>query len=289
MRVLVTGASGFSGSYIAAELARSGFDVTGTYRRGLGFAEPLQGSKGLTLVHADLGGALSSLGAFETVVHTAATSPAPGVTNSDLLRDNSEATVRLAEAAVGNGCNRFIYLSSLSIYGEITVPVVDENTPIANPDRYGVTKFQGEQAIAAHETDFSGIALRLPGVIGHGAHRNWLSGVAAKLRAAETITAFELGAPFNNACHVADLAHLIAGLCDRDWQGFDAVVLGARGSVTVRNAIERLASAISVTAHIDEIEAPKPGFILSSDRAISRWGYDPMEIGTMIERYGREI
>ena len=30
-------------------------------------------------------------------------------------------------------------------------------------------------------------------------------------------------------------------------------------------------------------------FTISSQRAISRYGYDPQEIGAMVERYGREF
>jgi nucleoside-diphosphate-sugar epimerase len=288
VRVLVTGASGFSGSFIAAELARSGFDVTGTYRHAPGFAAPYGDLKGLALVQKDLAEAAQRLDPFDTIVHTAATSPAPGVTDDGMRRDNAVATANLVEAALEQGCQRFIYFSSLSIYGTISQPVVDESTPIRDPDMYGVTKYQGEEALQAQAGRLSSISLRLPGVLGPGAHRNWLSSVAAKLKSGETVSAFNLNAPFNNACHVVDMARLVAGLCGRTWEGADSVVLGARGSITVRGAIKRLADALGIELDINEVEAREAGFILSSERAISRWGYDPMEIGDMIERYGRE-
>ena len=195
----------------------------------------------------------------------------------------------LVEAAVSCGCSQFIYLSTLSVYGPISTAVVDEKTPLSKPDLYGATKLEGERRIASHQESFSSIALRLPGVIGRGAHGHWLYGVATALIEGRTLTAFNLDAPFNNACHVTDLARFVASLCGRDWRGFDAVVLGARGMVTVREAIERLAKAMDVTSSINEVEAPQDGFTLSSDRAICHWGYDPMEIGTMIDQYGAEL
>lgn len=288
VRVLVTGASGFSGSFIAAELARSGFDVTGTYRRAPGFAAPYGDLKGFALVQTDLAEAAQRLDSFDTIVHTAATSPAPGITDEGMRRDNAVATANLIGAALERGCQRFIYLSSLSIYGTISQSVVDESTPITDPDIYGATKYQGEEALQAQADNLPSISLRLPGVLGPGAHRNWLSGVAAKLKSGDEIAAFNLDAPFNNACHVADMAHLIAGLCKRDWQGTDAVVLGARGSLSIRDAISGLAASLGVRAQIKEVAAPDAGFILSSERAISRWSYDPMDIGEMVSRYGRE-
>jgi len=289
MSVLVTGASGFSGSVIAAALARAGSPVTGLYRRSLGFATSLQGLPGLTLIRADLSSPWALPEGVETLVHAAATSPAPGVADEDMFHDNAEATRKLVAAATKCGCRRFIYLSSLSIYGDISVPVVDEATPIEQPDVYGVTKYQGEQALAGAADRIAGIALRLPGVIGRGAHRNWLSSVAARLRAGDTVSVFNPAAPFNNACHVEDLARLILGLSRKNWMGYEAVVLGARGEITVGGAIKQLAAALGVTADIRKVNATKPSFTLSSTRAITRWGYDPMEIGAMIDRYGREI
>jgi UDP-glucose 4-epimerase len=289
VRILVTGASGFSGSYVAAALAHAGWNVTALYRQGLGFARNLEGLDNLTLLHADLSRAIDLPGPFETVVHTAATSPAAGVTDDDIIRDNADASCRLVDAVETLGCRRFIYFSSLSVYGRISTPVVDEGTAIVEPDVYGQTKLLGEEYVAQRASIVASIALRLPGVLGPGAHRNWLSGVADKLHQGEQITAFNLDHPFNNACHVADLARLVVALSRQNWEGYDAVVLGARGVITVRAAIERLASAMGVPARINEVPATKPSFILSSERAILRWGYNPMEIGKMIERYGRDV
>ena len=86
MRVLVTGASGFSGSYVAAALAQKGFDVTGLYRSALGFAASHEGLRGLTLIHTDLARVADLTGPFEAIVHTAATSPGSGITEADIER-----------------------------------------------------------------------------------------------------------------------------------------------------------------------------------------------------------
>ena len=79
MRVLVTGAAGFSGSQIAARLARSGLDVVAGYRHAalpawlaqMPRIEPrrvdwLEGDTGLRI---------------DGIVHAAATSPAPGISD----------------------------------------------------------------------------------------------------------------------------------------------------------------------------------------------------------------
>jgi len=289
MKILVTGASGFAGSVAAREFALAGHAVTGLYRSRTRFLATLDGAPNVTLVCGDLAAAADLAGPFDAVVHTAATSPAPGVDTQRMVHDNVIGTRALIEAALRWGARGFVLYSSLSLYGAVTTPVVDEATPIVDPDGYGATKLLGELMLKDAADRLPGFALRLPGVVGPGAHRNWLSGVAAKLTRGETIGAFHLDRPFNNAAHVADIAALARRAVERSWSGFDAVVLGARGAVSVREALTRLAAGLGVAARLDEVASPKASFILSSERAISRWGYDPMEIGALIDRYAGEV
>jgi UDP-glucose 4-epimerase len=289
MRVLVTGASGFSGSFVARELARSGRDVVALHRRESPFLARLNNEPRVHRHRGDLVDAAALPGPFDAVVHVAATSPAPGIDVAQMVRDNVMGTQALIEAAERWAAKAFVFFSSLSLHGAVAADLVDERTPIVNPDAYGATKHLGELLLAARAERLPGLAIRLPGVLGPGAHRNWLSGVAAKLRAGEAVRAFHLDAPFNNAAHVADLAALVARMLERPWTGFDAIVVGARGHITVREAIGRLGRGLGVAARIEQAAAVKPSFTLSSQRAITRWGYDPMEIGAMIDRYAEDV
>jgi len=289
MRVLVTGVSGFSGSYVACFLARAGFDVVGLYRRETARLGTLQALPEIQLVCRDLVDAAALPGPFEAVVHAAATSPGPGVSVGRIVEDNVGGTFALIEAALAWQTRYFLFCSSMSIYGGITDEVVDENSAIQNPDVYGATKFLAESRLAELAGTMPGLALRLPGIIGPGAQRNWLSGVAAGLRNGATIKAFHLDRPFNNAAHVGDIAALIETVLRRGWTGFDAVVLGAAGMTTVRGAVERLAAGLGVPARIEAAQAAKPSFTLSCRRAVAGYGYNPMDIEAMIDRYAREL
>jgi nucleoside-diphosphate-sugar epimerase len=289
VRILVTGVSGFSGSYVARTLCAAGHEVVGTYRRDTAFLAELRGGPGFSGAKIDLERAEKLPGPFDAVVHAAATSPASGIETNQIVRDNLIGTLALAEAARHWRCRAFVFFSSLSLYGEIGAGVLDENAPIRNPDAYGATKHLCELLLAERAVDVPCLALRLPGVLGPGAHRNWLSGVAEKLRKAEAVQAFHLDSPFNNAAHIDDIARLVNTTLARTFTGFDAVVLGARGTITVREAVERLAGGLGVTARIEARTPSKPSFVLSSERAISRWGYDPMEIGAMLDRYAAEM
>ncbi len=286
MRVLVTGVSGFSGSYVARLLCQAGHDVVGTYRRDTGFLMRLQGLSHFTSVRGDLHHASNLPGPFDAVVHVAAMSPAPGITDEQIITDNVGGTTVLAEAARRWDVACYVFFSSISLYGEVGAGILDEQTPIVNPDVYGTTKKQCEDLLA--RSGLSCLSLRLPGVLGPGAHRNWLSGLAATLKARQPVSAFHLDSPFNNAAHIADIAALVLQTVRRDFAGFDSVVLGASGAIPVRTVIERLAAGLGVTPIIQTVPAKKPSFTLSSERAITRWGYEPMEIGALIDRYAAE-
>ena len=289
MRVLVTGISGFAGSYVASALAAAGYDIVGVHRRDTPFLARLDGVPRIRTVRTDLTDAASLPGPFEVVVHVAATSPVGGIATAQLVRDNVPSSLALLAAAQQWQCRAFILFSSISLYGQVTKPVLDESCPIVNPDAYGTTKHLAELLLAEGAGTIPSLALRLPGVIGPGAHRNWLAGVAEKLLRGDVIRAFHLEAPFNNAAHIADISELVINVIARGWTGFDAVVLGARGSLPVRAVIKRLGRGLDVVPRIAVEPPAKASFILSSQRAIESWGYSPMEIGEMIDRYAAEV
>lgn len=290
MRVLVTGVSGFSGSAVARRLAQAGFDVVGTHRRDTNFLASLRDRPRLQLIRCDLADAASLPGPFDAVVHTAATSPGPGTSIAQLVRDNIDGAFALIDAARHWETSRVVFFSSLSLHGRIQQEIVTEETPVRDPDPYGASKLLAEQRLAELASELPALALRLPAVLGPGAHRHWLASVAARLAEGRPVRAFHLDRPFNNATHIDDVTAFVADLLRRDvWHGFDSAILGAAGSITVREAIERLADTLGVAAKIEQIAPTKPSFTLSSAHAVRRYGYRPPEIGALIDRYGRDI
>jgi len=286
-RVLVTGVSGFVGSHLANELTARGFSVTGLYRRELDPAAPRAGA--VDLVQGDLTTLAALPGPVDAIVHAAASSAWTDISAEAMVRDNIVGTLNLLDLAERAHCTRFIYCSSVSVYGRITVPRVDEATPVVDPDVYGASKLLGERLLEERQDRLPGLALRLPGVIGRGARRNWLSSVGGRLKRGEPIEVFNATAEFNNAIHVLELATFVAEVLERGWSGFDSIVLGCSGTIIVRDAVERLAAGMRLTPDIRAIESPKPPFTLSSDRAVERWGFRPAEIGSVIDRYSSEL
>src|SRR5579859_1689944 len=129
MHVLVTGAGGFSGSEITRALLGRGHRVTACIGNSRGrLTKEIEVSGQVDIISGDLAGDLNFPEKIDAIVHAAARSPEPGVTIDALVKDNVIATRRLARYARSVNVKRFVYLSSLSVYGRIETPVASEAT-----------------------------------------------------------------------------------------------------------------------------------------------------------------
>jgi len=110
---------------------------------------------------------------INTVLHTAARLPdqAPNY-EARAVRDNILATVNLVAAAQEAGCVRFVYCSTVGVYGTSLDPEKQFSEEDAtNPeDSYSWSKLVGESYVQLHcrQHDMTGISLRLSGLHGPG-------------------------------------------------------------------------------------------------------------------------
>lgn len=285
MHVLVTGGGGFVGGCLAAALARHGFSVTATHRTG---APAASGGAPVRWVRTDLTEPQGLPERIDAVVHAAALLGDADTPVSALVDANVTATQAVLAAARAAGARRFVHLSSTSVYGRIAAGTIDESTPTVDPDHYGLTKLLAERLLRDAAPDLDGMALRLPGVIGPGAHRNFLAVTLNRLRRDEPVVATNPDAPFNNAVHVCDLAAFVIRLLIRGWSGFDTLILGARGRTTIRGAVERMATACDSRSPLTFHPAARPAFTIDSRRACVEYGYDPGDILALLDRFARE-
>jgi UDP-glucose 4-epimerase len=164
---------------------------------------------------------------------------------------------------------------------------LDEKTPVIDPDIYGASKYLGERIFADAADKLPCIALRLPGILGRGAHRAWLPTLLARSRAGREITIYNPDGRFNNAAHVDDIARFVHRLIVGDWKGFLAFPIGASGTMTIGDVVARLQATANSHVPVVIEQAPQRSFIICSDYAIS-FGYKPMAIGEMLDRYVAE-
>ena len=292
MHVLLTGATGWVGRHLARRLLEHGFRITAVARRAESFA-PLASVWPEEIEHvvADLSDDLSALPAkIDAVIHVAGQSQVTGMATWLSVRDNVVTTHRLFDYAMRTGAQCFIFTSSLSVYGTISVPIVDETTPCIDPGSYGLSKLLAERLLAEEADALPVLAVRLPGVLGAGASHPWAAGVLRQIVVGETVAVFNPDSPFNNAVHVDDFGDFIAGVLMQTslLTGFDVVTLGASGTIPLCEVPVTMAAAIGVDSSIRFIPASRSSFVISSERAVTHYGYAPRHITDVLRDFACE-
>jgi len=180
--VLITGANGFVGKPLCAELLRQGQSVRAAMRLARVENLPIKNietvSIGVLDGETDWTRALQGI---NVVVHLAARVHVMKDKSADSLdelrRVNVDAAWNLALQAAEAGVKRFIFISSIKVNGENTLlghPYTADDRP-APMDPYGISKFEAEDALRqlADETGMEVVIIRPPLVYGPGVKANF--------------------------------------------------------------------------------------------------------------------
>ncbi|HRD68933.1 MAG TPA: NAD-dependent epimerase/dehydratase family protein [Legionella sp.] len=90
------------------------------------------------------------------------------------MKSNYEATINLAKSAAENGVRRFIFLSSMSVYGNMRqCAQFSENSPLKPTNAYGLSKLRAEQELMGLSEKLEVVIIRPPLIYGPGAAGNF--------------------------------------------------------------------------------------------------------------------
>lgn len=175
MKVLVTGATGFTGGHLAQYLADRGEEVRALVRprsRAKFDRSPLPG-KGIIAAEGDLTDAAAlrrAADGVEVVYHIAATYREAGQPDSAYRAINVDGTRNVLAAAKAGGARRVVHCSTGGVHGHIADPPANEDAPFNPGDVYQETKLEAEQAARefGRTTGFDVVVARPIGIYGPG-------------------------------------------------------------------------------------------------------------------------
>jgi dihydroflavonol-4-reductase len=147
VRVLVTGATGFTGGHLARALAARGDSVSALVRTE-GPAASALAQAGITLVMGDLRDSqalAAAIGGVDVVYHVAAMYRQAGLGDEVYRAVNAVAVGDVVEAAARGGVRRVVHCSTVGVHGDIAHPPASEDAPLQPGDIYQVTKLEGEE------------------------------------------------------------------------------------------------------------------------------------------------
>lgn len=207
MKWLVTGASGFVGRALVARLAVDASNEVCAAVRSPG--GPLPGLV-RRLVVAELGPETdwtAALQGVEVVVHLAARVHVMREKALDPLaefrRVNAQATLQLARQAAQAGVRRFVFVSSVKVNGESTLPgaAFGPDDPPRPVEAYSQSKLEAEAALRglARSVPMEVVVIRPPLVYGPGVQANF----RALMQAVASACPLPLGAIHNRRSFLA--------------------------------------------------------------------------------------
>jgi dihydroflavonol-4-reductase len=178
LRVLVTGATGFTGGHLASGLARRGYQVRALVRDRSRAASVHRGlhSAGIDVVAGDLTDVASLRAAaqgVDVVYHIAAIYREAGLPDDRYFEINARAVRSVIDAAKAGGARRVVHCSTVGVHGDVEDPPANEDAPLKPGDVYQRSKLDGE-SIARQAAADSGIEVvigRPSGIYGPGDRR----------------------------------------------------------------------------------------------------------------------
>lgn len=242
---LVTGANGFIGSNLCAELRRQGFPVRGLVLPGTDARDIA--ALGVEVVEADITRPVDAglLAGASHVFHLAAI-PFDWGPEALFRRVNVQGTRHVIDAAIAAGAAHFVHMSSLAVHPYTGHPHGDETTPRGwDINAYTVTKNQAEDVVLACSDRIMVTVIR-PGVVPYGpGDRLSMPGM---LDAIDRGIYAHVGGGRTRVClsYVGNLAEGMVRAAQRDGTSGEAFVL-ADDVVTWREFIDAMAGCFGRT------------------------------------------
>jgi len=288
MKILLTGGAGFIGSHLAKRLVLRGHEVVIVDNLSNGRRENVP--SGCRLLEVDVGdpATLPSLPRVDAVLHFAAQSSGPASADMpyDDLQSNAASTLLLSRWCIEHGVRRFVYASSMAIYGNPERLPVTEDTPCVPLSYYGISKLTSEHLLRiAEQEGLSSTCLRFFSVYGPGQNLdNVRQGIvsiylAYMLRSHEVPITGSLDR-FRDLVHVDDVVSLCTYVVERGSAPAPAYNVGGGKPIAVRELLAALLAAANLPTDFPVRElpgSPNDQFGLYADirRAREDFGWEP--------------
>ena len=264
---LVTGGAGFMGAHVVNELLQEGDhnvvvldDLSGGFRENVNpNATFVEGS----ILDVELINKLCEQYSFTYIYHLAAYA-AEGLSHFIKrfnYQNNLIGSVNLINAAVNYNIKRFIFTSSIAVYGENQLPMHEGLTPRPE-DSYGIAKYAVEQELIASKRlfDLDYTIFRPHNVYGElqnisDRYRNVIGIFMNKIMHGESLIIFGDGEQTRAFTHIGDVAPHIASCVDIPETSCEIFNLGSDKHVSVNKLADLVMSAMEKEVSVKYYQA----------------------------------
>ena len=286
-KVLITGATGFVGSFLVSSLSKD-YQVFATYRKG-GQPNLLINNENIQWIESNLESDILDFPSVDYIVSSAATHYQSRIypTPMDMSDTNIKSMYYLSEYAKKNTIKKIIHFSTVSIYGKVKTNILDECQGIYEPDLYGATKFVGERILYENCKNLSALIFRLPGIVGPNYYKCWVGRVLEAAKKGSNIRISNPNQIFNNITDVYELDALVRHslAIKNPLTGIGLYNVGSRKPIEVLRLVNKIINDVNSKSDLKIIDSSPGAFSINTDKLISELNFYPSDTEAILDRY----
>lgn len=263
-RVLVTGATGFTGSLLVKKLVSMGLQVVAIARPSSNIEQfsglPIEWVRAEVYDPKIIPDVAKSV---EYIFHVAAAFRQAKIRDEEYGLVHIESTKLLCRAAIENPTfKRFIHVSTMGVHGHIEQPPGDERSPFAPGDQYQITKAEAELWLRefSQKHNFPYTIIRPTGIFGPGDRRLLKVFKMAKLPFYPIIG---FGQCLYHLIHVEDLTDAIIKAATSERALGEAFIIGNDKAIGLVDTVSTVSTVLSTRPRYFRVPA-WPLFLLAS-------------------------
>lgn len=252
MKILVTGATGFTGSGLVRRLLADGHQVVGLdNQKGLFWDELAKLGADLRLGSVtDKDAVTQATEGCEVVHHLAAAFRQLNVPDSVYDEVNVQGTRVVCEACLECGVRKLMYCSTQGVHGNIDNPPGDETSPIEPADHYQLTKYKGEEVVQEFVKDknLNAVIVRPTAIYGPGDPARFLH--LFKLARKGTFNMFGDGQTTYHPVYIDNLVDCFLLAVEKEGNAGEAYLGADEHYYTLDDLVKHVGTAIGVDVKI---------------------------------------
>ena len=285
MKILITGANGTIGSDLVNFFSKD--NKVYAFYRTPNFASKNLKNKNIKWIKQDLIKEILIKIKPRIIIHCAVAHPFSKKNGYlDFLNSNILALKNVINFAEKNKVDKFFYLSSIKIYGEISSKVHADSNIFINPDILGATKILSEKILETQK--FNNLNIRLPGVFSYYTKDNrrpWLNSVINNLRNNKVLNIYNSTKNFNNIIDTIEIFRFINFIMKKKNTKSGSFNFSAVKSIGIKKMILDLKNKLMSNSKVVFKKEKTINFVIDSKKVFKDYKFKIANTSTVINRY----
>ncbi len=266
--ILVTGSTGYIGHWIASELSRE-YKVKGFSRRNV--------DTSFELIQCNLLDEIPKT-KFDILIHVAAIPDIKECEEKPKLawKVNVDGTRKLLELAKENKAEKFVNISTGSVYSPTLKPLREESL-IKPTNIYSETKYQAEKLVKTYSNIFEAVTLRLFFPYGPNTHPDKLvSRLIKRVAEGKPILLNKNNRPLLNPIYIKDLIELIKLTLKSNISGYEVFNVAGGETVDIKLLSEIIGRVMDKEVIFEETGKESPNYQALMVKVKKNLGFEPV-------------